>query len=453
MRSARRRRRRSQTGQVLILALAFIAFFGVTIAAVLRVADVPAQQHRITETTATTDAGSEGGAAFGAAEAARSTGVVLTCSTGNSGQLTMQGGAKANYTVNACNPGGASSTSGAAQSCLLCLLNQTPPSSSAATVVFNANRAVTTSGGNDFINGSIASGTTLTANPAGAHIYAFTGATTSGCTCSPSPVITYSPNKIADPLATAVAPSPVAIMPLGCTSWSPSAGCTASFSGGNNTVHPGLWASLQTTGNANLTFAAGTYVFSGGLNIAGNGTIDGTSGVTLYLACANYGSAGTACPVSGGTGGSITISGNGSESFTAPSSGSYANIVLLADPHLLDPSGVTSCLGGSGCLLSISGNGASFTGTQDLRSGGATFQGNGGDNVIGGRFIANSLVISVSGHAAAGLTLSGPGTISTSNCGVFDDAVSSTGVPGTGRAIIQSQCGSARGVIDFNYSP
>ena len=452
-----RRRQHDQRGQTLILALAFIAFFGVTVVAVLRVAQVPALQHGITETTAGNDSVVEGGAAFGAADAARSD-VALTCAPGNSGQLTMQNsGHVSNYSVTTCNPSGASSTGGAGQSCLLCLLNQVPiapaTSPSASTIVFSANRGISTTGGNDFVNGSIASGTTLTASPAGAHIYALSGAGTAGCTCSPSPVMSYFP-RIIDPLAALGAPSPVAGKPNGCAIWNPATGCTASFSSGNNTVNPGLWASLQTSGNAKLTFAAGTYVFSGPVALAGNGAIDGTSGVTLYLACANYGTAGTACPSSGAgrTGGSITISGNGSQSFTAPTSGPYTNVVLLADPNLLDPSGVTSCSGGSGCLLNISGNGASFTGTQDLRSGGATFQGNGGDNISAGRFVANSLVISVSGHAGAGLSLTGPATITTSNCGVLDEAVTSTGALSPGRAIIQSQC-SAKGVIDFNYSP
>ena len=456
-RTVTRRRFHSEAGQTLILALAFIAFFGVTIVAVLRVADLPGQQHAITETTANNDSSDEGGAAYAAADATR-TDVQLSCAAGDSGQLTMQNSShQANYSVTTCNPSGSSGTGGGGPSCLLCILNESPTPVAPATSVFFANRGMTTTGGNDFINGTIVSGTKLTASPAGAHIFALNGATTSGCTCSPSPVLTYSP-AIVDPLATLGAPSPVAGKPSGCPSWNPATGCTATFSGGSNTVHPGLWASLSTSGGStNITFAAGTYVFSGPLTLSGGGTIDGSSGVTLYLACANYGSAGTACPSSGAgrTGGYIDISGGGSTTLTAPSSGQYPNIVVLSDPNLLDYGGTSSCENGSltACLVTISGNGSSVIGSQDLRSGGATFQGNGGETVSSGRFVANSLYISVSNHAGAGLSLTGPGVIGTATCGLFDDAVSSTGGPGTGRAIIQSQCGTAKGVVDFNYTP
>lgn len=477
-RTLRRRRFHGQAGQTLILALAFIAFFGVTIVAVLRVADLPGQQRAISETTATNDSGDEGGAAYAAADAGR-TDVQLSCAGGDSGQLTMQtSGHQANYSVNSCNPGGASATGGGGQSCLLCLLNQVAiganPGHTQSTVVYTANRGVTTTGGNDYINGSINSGDALTATPAGAKIFLLSPPSgTVTCTaCSPG-ATPFEP-AIADPYLSSgptplVAPSPIAGKPSTCPNvdWNPASGCTATFSGGNNPIQPGLYASLQTTGGANVTFAAGIYVFSGPLEIAGSGTIDGTSGVTLYLACGSYGSTGAACPTSGSgrTGGCVNITGNGAESFTAPSSGVFNSVAILADPNLLDPgtcvqgmsettTGATmGCLSGTGCALDIQGNGANFTGTQDLRSAGADFQGNGGDNVTLGRFIANSLFINVSKNATAGLNLSGAGLVTTTACGVFDDAVSSSGGPGTGRAIIQSQCGSTKGVIDFNYTP
>ncbi len=97
-----RRQRRGEQGQVLILALAFIAFFGLLISSVLGFGGVTALQHTHTETTAAKDGLAEGGAAFAAADAVISG---LPCplpGTKTKGQLTMQSGDVANYTVEGC---------------------------------------------------------------------------------------------------------------------------------------------------------------------------------------------------------------------------------------------------------------------------------------------------------------------------------------------------------------
>jgi hypothetical protein len=474
-----RRQRSGERGQALILALAFIAFFGLLISSILSFAGVTALQHTHTEATATKDGLAEGGAAFAAADAVHSG---FPCqpgiTPGTTGQLTMQSGHVANYRVEKCYPFNTQTLGGGPGHCLLCVLNQTPvsPGTTPApgTVVLSASKGISTTGGDDYINGSIAAGTQLAANPlSSAHVRVWTGANTSGCACTPAPVLTY-PKQFNDPLPN-LAPSPVArepVPPSECTTWDPQAGCSASFDKGSSTIHPGLWASLTVQGHAAVTASPGVYVFTGALQVSGNqdATLTG-SGVTIYLACRNYGPAGNACPVSG-TGGNISVSGKGSLSLTAPGSPQYTNvggangtllgadIAILADPNLVDPGGVASCIAGTGgCVYDVAGNGATMTGSIDTRGGGMSIGGNGGLTMTGGLLITNSLFVSVSGKVSAGLNLSGPGTFAgPSSCNVFDDSVSGTvsgTPPGKGRAIIQSGCGNAaaNGVVDFNYTP
>jgi hypothetical protein len=468
---APRSARRAECGQVLILALAFIAVFGVITVAILRFGDVVGIQHVHSEATGASDSKAEGGAAYAAADAARG----VACAPGNTGKVTMLTGDVAAYTIDACNPGNTSTLGGTAH-CLLCILNQTPippaTSTSPAALVLSASK-LTTNGGDDYINGSIGSGTTLTASasPGPASIYVLNGATTSGCTCSPSPVKTFF-TPISDPFGALNAPSPVAGKPsvngAPCPAplWDSVKGCAESFTSAA-TIGPGLWASLSISGNASakVTATTGVYVFTGGLTVAGQGTFTAT-GVTIYLACANYGPSGQTCASAPNkTGGFINFSGQALPSIVGPGSAQYTNVggvadvAILADPKLLDPGGVGACIGGSGCIYSVSGKGASVTGSIDTRSGGVAIGGNGGQTEKNGLLIANSLFIGVSGGGSTGLNLTGPGTFTTGSCSVYDDTVSGTASGSStqilGRAIIEAACGagSTNGVVAFNYGP
>ncbi len=158
------RYRRSERGQTLILALAFLAFFGVVSVAILRFADLTAVQHVHTEMTASSDSSANGGAAFGSADASRSD-LPGGWKCSDTGTLTMTNGAKVGYTVNSCNPGETAALAAGA-TCLLCVLNETPAPGHALspkTVVLTLGSDLTTYGGNDDVNGSISSGTSLTA--------------------------------------------------------------------------------------------------------------------------------------------------------------------------------------------------------------------------------------------------------------------------------------------------
>jgi hypothetical protein len=455
-------RRKGEQGQTLILALAFVAFFGLVTVAILRVAEVTGLQHVQTETAAVTRASAEGGAAYAAADATR-TDLPLNCVGGSTGQVTMQSGDSANYTVNTCNPGQtASSGPGSGSNCVLCVLNLRPSPTTATTTVVSASCAqcttdLTATGGDIYVNGSIASGSTLAATSTGAHIWVLSGASHQASCCVPA-ATSYS-SAIVDPLASLAAPSPaVTGQPAGCPSFSTANGCADSYSKGTVTLHAGLWSSLQISGKADVTLAPGVYVFTGPLSLSGQANLTAT-GVTLFLTCPGYGPTGTLCSSSGHTGASVSLGGQGSANIAAPGSVQYtaANVSVLADPNLIDPSGASGCTTGGNCVFSGSGQGGGISGTVDLRSGGMSLQGNGSASITG-RLIVNSLNMSISGNVGSGLSLTGSG-FSASACGVFDVAVKGTTAgtaSPTGRAVVQSQCGgsgSLSGVVDFNYKP
>lgn len=514
-----RPRRRSERGQVLALALAFLVYVFLIVFAALGFASATAQQHIHTELTAQSDAAGEGGAAFAAADAARTD--ISWCSGSDSGTLTMadspSGPTTANYSVTKCNPGQTATTVGAKGHCLLCILNQTPFGSTAAhtpgTPVLAAQCAqctgfdLQTIGGDDYINGSITSGTTLeacettTACPGKASIGVL-GSFTAGC-CTPTPkggII------VTDPLASIGDPSSVgAALPSGCTNWqtckplncqsspppgaptgtwSPIRGCSATGLSMKQTynLYPGVWNTVTVSGNADVVMQPGVYVFTGLLSNSGKGvlcapgavsvdskgrsTCTPSTGVTLYLACVGGVSSGQnfaylACPASGQSGGSIDISGGGnaappqvSLSSTpcpagqqVPQCPGYDGAALLADPHLIDPSTNSCITTGTSCAVSVSGNGGSINGSVDLRSAGLSIGGNGSEAISQGFLIVNSLYENVSGKANNGLSLAGPGAFASvgNACNILVLNVYTGAAPANiPAAVVQSQCGSAQ---------
>jgi Tfp pilus assembly protein PilX len=96
-----RARRRGEQGQALIMALAFIVFFGLVTTAVLQLADTVELQQSRSQADATSNADINGAMLF-AAQAAKELG---GCVVGASGSITMTSGAVASYITDACNPG------------------------------------------------------------------------------------------------------------------------------------------------------------------------------------------------------------------------------------------------------------------------------------------------------------------------------------------------------------
>jgi Bacterial Ig domain len=89
------------------------------------------------------------------------------------------------------------------------------------------------------------------------------------------------------------------------------------------TIGPGIYSQIIVSGHADLTLKPGIYeIAGGGLDISGDGTVNG-NGVVIYNAGSNNHNP---C----GNFGSITISGNGTFNVTAPAAGQpYAGILIF----------------------------------------------------------------------------------------------------------------------------
>jgi len=86
------------------------------------------------------------------------------------------------------------------------------------------------------------------------------------------------------------------------------------------TINPGVYSQITLSGNARLTLNPGIYVIAGGgLSVSGNASAAGT-GVMIYNTKSST-----------GTYGSVTLSGNGAISLTAPTTGTYAGILIFQD--------------------------------------------------------------------------------------------------------------------------
>ena len=91
---------------------------------------------------------------------------------------------------------------------------------------------------------------------------------------------------------------------------------------GTQTINPGIFSQIIVSGNGKLTMNPGIYVIAGGgFSVTGNGSVSG-SGVMIYNAGSNY-------LGSGNSFGVVNLSGNGNISLTAPTTGTYAGILIF----------------------------------------------------------------------------------------------------------------------------
>jgi Flp pilus assembly protein TadG len=144
---------------------------------------------------------------------------------------------------------------------------------------------------------------------------------------------------------------------------------------GVTTYGPGTYSSIS-IGPATVNFSPGLYIIdgSGGLTINANATVTGT-GVTFYFA-------NTA---------TIDVVGTPSINLTAPSSGSYADILMYQDPADTNTTGPQ--LGGN--------SGSSFTGIVYFPSDQLTFFGNANGTDCNSGFTVSMVIadsIALSGH-------------------------------------------------------
>jgi hypothetical protein len=154
--------------------------------------------------------------------------------------------------------------------------------------------------------------------------------------------------SVPDPLASLSSPSTTGLNSYGAINLSGNA---------SQPISQGIYTSIQVSGNATLSMNPGIYIIKGGgLSVTGNASISG-NGVFIYNAGSNY-------PLSGGTFGGISLGGNGNFSLTAPTSGTYAGILIFQSRQNTRAlsftgnafQGTTGTIYAANALLNLSGN-------------------------------------------------------------------------------------------------
>lgn len=192
--------------------------------------------------------------------------------------------------------------------CGLCVMN-----GSGTSVTLAKNSSLTVNGAGAVINSTsnpnvtVNNGSRLTAPSIRMVVNHVSG---SG-TVTPAPTIG---SALSDPLSTLAVPS-----------LSGSATAYSSPNSGSGSISPGIYSSITVNGTYALTLNAGTYVLTGDLLMLG-GTLTGT-GVTIYLTCSAYPTPCTA----GGQAGALIGTGAGVLTLSAPTSGTYAGVVVFGD--------------------------------------------------------------------------------------------------------------------------
>jgi hypothetical protein len=433
------RKRSGECGQVLVMALAFIAFFGMLTAAVLAYADATDLQKAHIERSSMRNSLAEGGAAWAAADASTGT---LSCSSGGQGSLTMEGGDTVTYrtNTNGCNPGVAPGAY-----CSLCLLGSGSSPNPATAILNTQSAAQLTVNGEVDINGSL-SGGPLVSIGLNQGIRLLRSCDTNGSPCSTYPAGTTlpTPTNLASPFA-----DPLAGWLLTNKPSASGSAQTVNVNGATEIENPGVYQSITATNHAIVTLTSGVYIITGTIDISDHSILTSLGPVVLYLACPTSAPTWT-CSATGQVGGAIKIYNNADVTLIPYVTGQYAGVSLFADPNLTDPSstGWSNCASSTSCpVIYAQNNTASFSGTVYMHSGSIYVTSN-ATLSIGGRVIARAMT----GVDNVNLNLLGPGP---APCPVFDDSVSGTAASSssTGRAIVQAGCNGHYGIVDFNYLP
>jgi hypothetical protein len=246
--------------------------------------------------------------------------------------------------------------------CVFCVMSPTGTSGD-----LTGNGSLSVSGGNVQVNSSAQAPTyalSVSSSPGLAvtsgKVYVV-GGYTGSTHVSPVPVVTGAA-AVSDPLASVPVPS------------------VTTAGTGSTTLNPGIFSSLSISGNQSVTMNPGTYVFKGGINVQGNGTLTG-HGVTIYLACSNYPSPCT----SGQTGASMSVNGNGVVDLSAPSYGTYQGLTIFSDRNNIS-------------TIDVGGNGSTrVVGTLYALAGTLNLHGNGSDSSLNARVIAG--IVKITGNS------------------------------------------------------
>jgi hypothetical protein len=158
--------------------------------------------------------------------------------------------------------------------------------------------------------------------------------------------------------ATGVAPLPDPLAGLPIPPSDVMRGAVNLSKGPPQTILPGIYTQIAVSGSVSLTLSPGVYIIKGGgLSVSNTASISGT-GVTIYLAGSNF-------PSAGGTFGAISLSSSGTVNLAAPTSGTYAGVLLFqARDNGLDVSltshaavGLSGTIYAPKALLNLSGGG------------------------------------------------------------------------------------------------
>jgi hypothetical protein len=450
----RRARRRGEQGQVLIMALAFILFFGLVTTAVLQLADAVELQQSHSQAGATANANAEGGMLFAAQAAQEQGGCVVPATSRISGSITMTTGASASYTTKACNPGATANL--IADECSVCVLSTAQPASIDGTltargpIAFNGGTTATTPGS---VHSTI-DGARGVANPG------FIGCVSPATDCQTADA--YSPavqsiEPVADPLASA--PLPAGLAKPGDGPCSPDPGSNPGDYPGD-AIPPGLYCNITLT-TGDWTLGSGVYTVLDTLAVSGDANVTG-DGVLLYFTCPydpNPAYVDTCDdPPGDADGGVLDVSTSGTVSLTSYEAGTAQNpdnLLVYFDPlenEVGDYLPATSC--DDNAILCVDGSGTTkLEGSVYAKSGQVDL---GGDTRIGsasGSSQEGDLVVSTL-DSSGDLQVDGiPPSIG--YCWVYDDSVrvTSGATTSTGRVVVESNSSGVKstGIIGIAY--
>jgi len=446
----RRARRRGEQGQVLIMALAFIVFFGLVTTAVLQLADAVELQQSHSQTGSTANANAEGGMLFAAQAAQEQGGCVPTAS----GSITMTTGASASYTTTACNPGATADL--IADECSVCVLSTAQPASIDGALA--AQGPVAFNGGS---TATAADSVTSTIDGAGGVTNrGFIGCVSPATDCQTADAYSPAVQSIApvpDPLASA--PLPAGLAQPGDGPCQPDPGTDP---GGypSDSLPSGLYCNITLT-TGDWTLQSGVYTVLDTLAVSGDANLTG-DGVLLYFTCQydpNPAYVDTCDdPPGDADGGVLDVSTSGNVSLTSYEAGTAQNpdnLLVYFDPledAVLNDLPPTSC--DDNAILCVDGSGTTaLDGSVYAKSGQVDL---GGDTRIGstsGSSQQGDLVVSTL-DSSGDLRVDGiPPSIG--YCWVYDDGVSVTSgaTTSTGQVVVESDCSGVKstGIISIAY--
>jgi hypothetical protein len=446
----RRAGRRGEQGQVLIMALAFIVFFGLVTTAVLQLADTVELHQSHSQAGATADANADGGMLFAAQAAQEQGGCVLN----THGSVTMTTGASASYTTTTCNPGATADL--IADQCSVCVLSTAQPAAITGTIA--AQGPIAFNGGS---TAATAGSVTSTVNGAGGVANpGFIGCVSPSTSCQTAGA--YSPavqsiQPVADPLSSALVPDGLA---------QPGDGPCRPDPGSDPGDYPhdslpsGLYCNITLT-TGDWTLQSGVYTVLDSLGVSDDAGLTG-DGVLLYFTC-QYDPNPIyvdACddPPGDADGGVLDISTSGNVSLTAYEAATAQNpdnLLVYFDPledAVLDDLLPTSC--DDNAILCVDGSGTTaLDGSVYAKAGQIDL---GGDTRIGstsGPSQKGDLVASIL-DSSGDLQVDGiPPWVG--YCWVYDDSVrvSSGATTSTGQVVVESDCSGLKstGIISIAY--